>query len=53
MYNVPQAGLTKPAVAGQLERGVRRHSARDVPVLRLIHMEAIQVHDRRSLVPGH
>ena len=27
MYRVPQAGLTKPAVAGQLERGVRRHCA--------------------------
>ena len=25
MYRVPQAGLTKPAVAGQLERGVRPH----------------------------
>jgi hypothetical protein len=24
MDRVPQAGLTKPAVAGQLERGVRR-----------------------------
>ena len=24
MYGVPQAGLTVPAVAGQLERGVRR-----------------------------
>ena len=23
MYGVPQAGLTVPAVAGQLERGVR------------------------------
>ena len=27
MYGVPQAGLTVPAVAGQLERGVRPHSA--------------------------
>lgn len=27
MYRVPQAGLTKPAVAGQFERGVRPHSA--------------------------
>jgi hypothetical protein len=27
MYGVPQAGLTVPAVAGQLERGVRRHLA--------------------------
>jgi hypothetical protein len=25
MHRVPQAGLTKPAVAGQLERGVRHH----------------------------
>jgi len=25
MYGVPQAGLTVPAVAGQLERGVRPH----------------------------
>ncbi len=25
MYGVPQAGLTVPPVAGQLERGVRRH----------------------------
>jgi hypothetical protein len=28
MYGVPQAGLTVPAVAGQLERGVRRHLVR-------------------------
>jgi hypothetical protein len=27
MYRVPQAGLTKPAVAGRLERGVRHHLA--------------------------
>jgi hypothetical protein len=27
MYGVPQAGLTVPAVAGQLERGVRPHRA--------------------------
>jgi hypothetical protein len=27
MYGVPQAGLTVPAVAGQLERGVRPHCA--------------------------
>ena len=27
MYSVPQAGLTKAAVAGQLERGVRPHLA--------------------------
>jgi hypothetical protein len=26
MYGVPQAGLTLPAVAGRLERGVRPHS---------------------------
>jgi hypothetical protein len=26
MYRVPQAGLTKPAVAGQLERGVRHQA---------------------------
>jgi hypothetical protein len=26
MYRVPQTGLTKPAVAGQLERGVRQRS---------------------------
>jgi hypothetical protein len=25
MYRVPQAGLTKPAVVGQIERGVRPH----------------------------
>ena len=25
MYGVPQAGLTVPAVAGRLERGVRPH----------------------------
>jgi hypothetical protein len=27
MYRVPQAGLTLPAVAGRLERGVRQHCA--------------------------
>ncbi len=27
MFGVPQAGLTVPAVAGQLERGVRPHIA--------------------------
>ena len=27
MHRVPQAGLTKPAVAGQLERGVRHSRA--------------------------
>ncbi len=27
MHHVPQAGLTKPAVAGQVDRGVRRHFA--------------------------
>ena len=53
MYGVPQAGLTVPAVAGQLERGVRRHSARDVRVFRPGHMEATQVLDLRSQVPGH
>jgi hypothetical protein len=29
MYGVPQAGLTVPAVAGQLERGVRPHRVDD------------------------
>jgi hypothetical protein len=28
MHSVPQPGLTVPAVAGQLERGVRRHSGK-------------------------
>lgn len=27
MYKVPRTGLTLPAVAGRLERGVRQHAA--------------------------
>jgi len=33
MYGVPQTGLTKPAVAGQLERGVRLHCGFTLKVL--------------------
>ncbi len=29
MHSVPQPGLTVPAVAGQLERGVRRLHAKE------------------------
>ena len=32
MYGVPQAGLTVPAVAGQLERGVRPQRGSTPPV---------------------
>jgi hypothetical protein len=36
MYGVPQAGLTVPAVAGLLERGVRPHT-RTAPTNPLSH----------------
>ena len=38
MYRVPQAGLTKPAVAGQLERGVRPHRAAPLDVFGFLHL---------------
>jgi hypothetical protein len=47
MYGVPQAGLTVPAVAGQLEQGVRHQ--RDVALARLQQksraLSVTQVHD--------
>lgn len=43
MYRVPQAGLTKPAVAGQLERGVRPHRAYCDGALRSLAPQRYQV----------